>query len=62
MLAMLAHEVVDSLPKQGLDVGIGVERELVQSAADGRAEIANHCLLPLTWISGLRGQLGDPGF
>jgi hypothetical protein len=57
VLAVLPHEVVDGLAKESLDTRVGVESELVERSANGRAEIANDSLLSLTWVSRLRGRL-----
>jgi hypothetical protein len=62
VLTVLAHEIVDGLSEQGLDVGIRVESELVQRTADCRTEIADDRFLPVTWIARLRGRFWQSRF
>lgn len=57
VLAVLPHEIVDGLAKEGLDTRVGVEGELVERSAHCRTEIANDRLLPLSWVSRLRTRL-----
>ena len=60
MLAVLAHEVVDRLSKQGLDAGICIERKQMERTANGWAKIANYRLLTFTRLSLFRERLGVP--